>query len=39
MLDQFFLQGILLKEKNQIPSYFNKWSKILSKWNNWCLRQ
>ena len=32
-----FLQGILLKEKNQIPSYFNKWSKILSKWNKWCL--
>ena len=32
-----FLQGILLKEKNQIPSYFNKWSKTLSKWNKWCL--
>ena len=32
-----FLQGILLKEKCQIPSYFNKWSKILSKWNKWCL--
>lgn len=32
-----FLQGILLKEKNQIPSYFRKWNKILSKWNKWCL--
>ena len=32
-----FLQGILLKEKNQIPSYFSKWNKILSKWNKWCL--
>ena len=32
-----FLQGILLKEKYQIPSYFNKWNKTLSKWNKWCL--
>ena len=23
-----FLQGLLLKEKNEIPTYFNKWNKI-----------
>ena len=32
-----FLQGLLLKEKNEIPNYFNKWNKIFLEWNKWCL--
>lgn len=33
-----FLQGILLKEKNEISTYFNKWDNVLSRWNKWCFK-
>ena len=30
-----FLQGILLKDFNDLPEYFKKWKKIFKKWEDW----
>ena len=30
-----FLQGCLLKKLDKLPSYFNKWSDIFNKWEEW----
>ena len=30
-----FLQGILLKNFNDLPEYFKKWKKIFKKWEDW----
>jgi aryl-alcohol dehydrogenase-like predicted oxidoreductase len=30
-----FLQGLLLMNKNQRPSYFKRWSELWQKWHSW----
>jgi len=30
-----FLQGILLKNWSTVPKYFNRWSKLFKKWDEW----
>jgi len=32
-----FLQGLLLMKKNKRPRYFNKWSTIFERWDDWLL--
>lgn len=32
-----FLQGLLLMNKENVPTYFNKWSTLFDDWNNWLI--